>query len=36
MEIHIDNPETVVPQNGVTFIKPEDIQSTFGSDSIGA
>ena len=37
MEVHIDTPDTLsVSQSGVQFIKPEDIQATFGSDSIGA
>lgn len=37
MEIHAESLDTIssVGQNEIKFIKPDDIQATFGSDSIG-
>lgn len=37
MEVHTESLDTIssVGQNEIKFIKPDDIQATFGSDSIG-
>lgn len=37
MEVHTESLDTLasIAQNGVKFIGADDIQATFGSDSIG-